>query len=105
MNLLPDGLAAQARSGDFDGQIINYVNPKDAIGAGPFEEYERHVGATYYLGEDFETANGKYDGMRGCIARFIDSISGDNYRSMEHYMFNADGSYRLRRRRPENCIA
>lgn len=67
LNLLADDLADQVRNGDFDSKIINYVHPSDSVGAGPFGEYERHVGSTYYIGNDFDGANAKYTGLEANI--------------------------------------
>lgn len=61
LNTLSNELVAKVENGDFDNQIINYVHPSDSVGAGGLEEYERHIGSTYYLGTDFDTANAKYD--------------------------------------------
>ncbi|SMF91542.1 Putative lipase essential for disintegration of autophagic bodies inside the vacuole [Paenibacillus uliginis N3/975] len=61
LNSLSDELVAKVENGDFDNQIINYVHPSDSVGAGGLEEYDRHIGSTYYLGSDFDTANAKYD--------------------------------------------
>lgn len=91
-NLLPDKLAEKAKSGEFDDKIINYVHPNDSIGAGALQEYDSHVGSTYYIGEDFRTANSDYKGIKGRIRRFIDSISGDkNFHSLDQYKFDKDG--------------
>jgi len=91
-NLLPDKLAEKAKNGEFDDKIINYVHPSDSIGAGPLKEYDSHVGSTYYLGEDFKTANSEYKGIKGRIKRFIDTISGDkNFHSLDQYKFDKDG--------------
>lgn len=91
-NLLPDKLAEKAKNGEFDDKIINYVHPSDSIGAGALTEYDSHVGSTYYLGEDFKTANSEYKGIKGRIKRFIDTISGDkNFHSFDQYKFNKDG--------------
>lgn len=61
LNSLSDELAAKVNNGEFDDQIINYVHPSDSVGAGGIDEYDRHIGSTYYLGSDFETANAKYN--------------------------------------------
>lgn len=61
LNSLSDELAAKVTNGDFDHQIINYVHPSDSVGAGGVGEYDRHIGSTYYLGSDFDTANAKYN--------------------------------------------
>ncbi|MDR0267623.1 hypothetical protein [Paenibacillus sp.] len=117
-NLLSDELVAKVNNGEFDKQIINYVHPSDSVGAGPFSEYDRHVGSTYYLGSNFTTANEKYDHMDipinfsisgrlspykiadypgswgpGQIMRVIDSFSGDNpYHALQNYTFDENGN-------------
>ncbi|WGU93538.1 lipase family protein [Paenibacillus dendritiformis] len=92
MNLLPDDLAKQAKQGKFDDLITNYVNPKDAIGAGALSEYERHVGSTYYINDDYVTANQEYEGALGAARRLKDTPFGVNHHSMKHYKFDEDGN-------------
>lgn len=92
MNLLPDDLAKQAEQGKFDELITNYVNPKDAIGAGALSEYERHVGSTYYIGDDYATANREYEGAIGAARRLKDTPFGVNHHSMKHYTFDEGGN-------------
>lgn len=116
-NLLSDDLLEKVNNGDFDKQIINYVNPSDSVGAGFISEYERHIGSTYYIGSDFQTANQSYDDIKipvqisslpfsptidfpgswgpGQIMRAIDSFSskdGISYHSLENYTFDSDGN-------------
>ena len=119
-NLLSDDLLKKINNGEFDKQIVNYVHPSDSVGAGPLSEYGRHVGSTYYLGSNFDTANAKYDNMDvpinlslnggpmfkvgdlpgswgpGQIARVIDSFSESSnhpaYHSLENYTFDENGN-------------
>jgi len=118
-NLLSDDLLKKINNGEFDKQIVNYVHPSDSVGAGPLSEYGRHVGSTYYLGSNFDTANAKYDNMDvpinlsingamfkvgdlpgswgpGQIARVIDSFSGSDdhpsYHALENYTFDENGN-------------
>lgn len=100
MNLLTDDVEKKAKNGQFDNQIINYVNPRDSIGAGALSEYDRHVGSTYYINEDYATANALYDSLppdmqlSGKIVKFGFSIMGEdyNYHNMKHYQFDEDGN-------------
>ncbi len=117
-NLLSDELLEQVNNGDFDQQIVNYVHPSDSVGAGPFSEYKRHIGSTYYIGNDFDSANQKYDDLDipvymkfsppvkignfpgewgpGQIQRALDSFSGKDgqlsYHALENYTFDQNGN-------------
>ncbi|MNJ45366.1 Lipase (class 3) [compost metagenome] len=56
-NLLTDEQLEKLNNGEYDKQVINYVHPSDSVGAGALGEYKRHVGSTYYLNSDFQSAN------------------------------------------------
>lgn len=90
MDLLPESIRKKAERGDFDSSIVNYVHPKDSIGAGAIEAYERHIGSTFYIGSKYKYENAEK--ANDPIGRFIESISGSNYHNMKHYQFDQYGN-------------
>lgn len=90
VDLLDDKTRERVFAGEFDSSIVNYVHPKDSIGAGGLAPYERHIGSTYYIGSRFKYENMDNEGRP--IRRLIESISGDNYHSMDHYQFDKYGN-------------
>lgn len=63
-NLLDDASLAKVNEGYYDGKVVNIVQPNDSVGAGGLFEYDRHVGSTYYKGQDFDSANAMYQNWR-----------------------------------------
>ncbi|PZT53251.1 lipase family protein [Paenibacillus silvae] len=63
-NLLDDASLAKVNEGYYDKKVINIVHPNDSVGAGGLLEYDRHVGSTYYKGQDFDSANAMYQNWR-----------------------------------------
>ncbi|WP_458123645.1 lipase family protein [Paenibacillus sp. Z3-2] len=59
-NLLDDVSLAKVNEGYYDGKVVNVVDPNDSVGAGGIVEYDRHVGSTFYRGQDFDSANAMY---------------------------------------------
>lgn len=88
IDILPDDINKKAEEGYFDKSIINYVHPQDSIGAGYFEEYDRHIGSTYYVGSRFEIEN--RDDVNNPISRFIDSAT--IYHKLSVFEFDKSGN-------------
>lgn len=88
VGLLPDKMQQDVEQGKFDKQIVNYVNPRDSISAGAFQEYDRHIGSTYYIGTLFEYENAEINPF----SRFLKSVSGENYHALDHYTFDEYGN-------------
>ncbi|MGO4530419.1 hypothetical protein AB4Z30_15155 [Paenibacillus sp. 2TAF8] len=63
-NLLDDASLAKVNEGYYDKKVVNIVHPNDSVGAGGISEYDRHVGSTYYKGQDFDSANAMYQNWR-----------------------------------------
>lgn len=63
-NLLDDASLAKVNEGYYDKKVVNIVHPNDSVGAGGISEYDRHVGSTYYKGQDFDSANAIYQNWR-----------------------------------------
>ena len=63
-NLLDDASLAKVNEGYYDKKVVNIVQPNDSVGAGGLFEYDRHVGSTYYKGQDFDSANAMYQNWR-----------------------------------------
>lgn len=90
VGLLPDELQKKIQNGEFDKKIVNYIHPRDSIGAGSIKAYERHIGASYYIGSTYELENGPL--LDDPIKRFVLSVSQDNFHSLDHYKFDKFGN-------------
>ncbi|MEK5062324.1 lipase family protein [Cytobacillus sp. FSL R5-0596] len=88
IDLLDEKTKAKAVAGDFDSSIVNYIHPKDSIGAGGLELYERHIGSTYYIGSRFKYENMDNEGRP--IKRLLESVA--SYHGMENYSFDKYGN-------------
>src|SRR5690606_38114013 len=73
IDLLDEQTMEKTLAGDFDSSIVNYVHPKDSIGAGGLEPYERHIGSTYYIGSRFRYENIDYEGRP--IKRLLELVA------------------------------
>ncbi|MGE7185629.1 hypothetical protein ACQKKK_17120 [Peribacillus sp. NPDC006672] len=93
--MLPEDLQEDVKKGRFDKSIINYVHPKDTVGAGAFDAYEKHIGSTYYLGMTFDVENHEQPNP---LVRLYNSITGDKksqeeyFHGMQHYTFDKFGN-------------
>lgn len=65
---------------------MNYVHPKDSIGAGAIKPYERHIGSTFYIGSPYQLENAEH--LDNYLYRFYTSIAGENYHGLNHYKFD-----------------
>ncbi|WP_338541771.1 lipase family protein [Paenibacillus tundrae] len=63
-NLLDDISLSRVNEGYYDGKVVNVVDPNDSVGAGGIVEYDRHVGSTFYRGQDFDSANAMYQNWK-----------------------------------------
>ncbi|WP_458125039.1 lipase family protein [Paenibacillus sp. Z3-2] len=81
-NLTPE-VRRQAEAGAFDGQVVNYASPSDLVASGTLGGYDRHVGSTYYINSDYDSAN---DGV-SIIDKAKNSFGGENYHSLDQYDF------------------
>lgn len=90
VKLLPKKEQDKVKKGEYDKKVINYVHPKDSIGAGGIREYDDHIGSTYYIGSIYELEN--RDLIDRPIKRLIASIGGDEYHSLQHYKFDQFGN-------------
>ncbi len=88
IDLLPDNIKADAEKGKFDKDIINYIDPRDSIGAGALRAYTRHIGATYMIGSRYEIANA--DKKNSPFDRFRDTLN--IYHSPDRYKFDMNGN-------------
>lgn len=113
-NLLTDEQLEKLNNGEYDKQIINYVHPSDSVGAGALGEYKRHVGSTYYVNLDFQSANEAYYTIKyptiiggkvwyipgqwgpGHFMRVAFSFMGSDdrlsFHSLENFTFDSDGN-------------
>ncbi|MDQ0497006.1 lipase family protein [Paenibacillus brasilensis] len=73
----------KAENGEFDHQITNFLHPGDVIASGAFGGYDLHVGSTYYVDSNYETAN---NGV-GVKEKIENTLSGPAYHKLEHYHF------------------
>ncbi|WP_456364327.1 lipase family protein [Priestia aryabhattai] len=81
----------KVKQGKYDKQVVNYVHPKDSIGAGGILAYKNHIGSTYYIGTTYDMENRKL--MDAPISRLMESISGDDYyHGSNHYKFDEFGN-------------
>jgi hypothetical protein len=88
IDLLHEQTREKAVAGDFDSSIVNYVHPKDSIGAGGLEPYKRHIGSTYYIGSRFKYENMDNEGRP--IKRLLESVA--SYHGIENYTFDKYGN-------------
>ncbi|WHX40366.1 hypothetical protein QNH36_22440 [Mesobacillus sp. AQ2] len=88
IDLLDEKTKTKAFAGDFDSSIVNYVHPKDSIGAGGLEPYDRHIGSTFYIGSRFKYENMDNEGRP--FKRLLESIG--TYHGMENYKFDKYGN-------------
>lgn len=87
VDLLDKKTKEKVMAGEFDSTVINYVHPKDSVGAGGIKPWDRHVGSTYYIGTKFEYEN--YNNRNRPFKRLAESIN--NYHDMKHYKFDKYG--------------
>ncbi|ADM68489.1 hypothetical protein GMA19_00638 [Paenibacillus polymyxa E681] len=73
----------KAENGEFDHQVTNFLHPGDIIASGAFGGYDLHVGSTYYVDSNYETAN---NGV-GVKEKIDNTLSGPAYHKLEHYDF------------------
>lgn len=89
-DMLPNDIQKKVDAGEYKGQIINYINPKDTISGGALREDKTHIGDTYMVNSDFKTANNDY-GMHQ-IDRFLDSIGAKDFHGIKNYHVDAFGN-------------
>ncbi|EJQ92815.1 MULTISPECIES: lipase family protein [Bacillus cereus group] len=89
-DMLPKDIQKKVDAGEYKGQIINYINPKDTISGGALREDKTHIGDTYMVNSDFKTANNDY-GMHQ-IDRFLDSIGAKDFHGIKNYHVDAFGN-------------
>ncbi|WDZ55441.1 lipase family protein [Paenibacillus polymyxa] len=77
----------KAENGEFDHQVTNFLHPGDIIASGAFGGYDLHVGSTYYVDSNYETAN---NGV-GVKEKIDNTLSGPAYHSLNHYKFDKNG--------------
>jgi hypothetical protein len=91
VELLPSELQKEVMAGKFDEKITNYIHPKDSIGAGSINPYEKHIGASYYIGSTYEYENA--DNINNPLYRLYLSVTkATNYHSLDHYSFDKFGN-------------
>ncbi|MDF9529824.1 lipase family protein [Bacillus cereus] len=89
-DMLPKDIQKKVDAGEYKGQIINYINPKDTISGGALREDKTHIGDTYMVNSDFKTANNDY-GMHQ-FDRFLDSIGAKDFHGIKNYHVDAFGN-------------
>ncbi|WP_110926317.1 lipase family protein [Bacillus massiliglaciei] len=95
VHLLPADLQKDVKAGKYNKVIVNYIHPKDSIGAGGIREWERHIGSSFYIGYNFEFENYK---NKAIFPRFLASITGDKksdqeyWHGLQHYKFDELGN-------------
>ncbi|MDM5238936.1 hypothetical protein QUF83_23120 [Bacillus cereus] len=89
-DMLPKDIRKRVDAGEYKGQIINYINPKDSISGGALREDKTHIGDTYMVNSNFKTANNDY-GMHQ-IDRFLDSIGAKDFHGLSSYHFDTFGN-------------
>ncbi|SCB00779.1 Uncharacterized protein BWINRA5_04216 [Bacillus mycoides] len=89
-DMLPKDIQKRVDAGEYKGQIINYINPKDSISGGALREDKTHIGDTYMVNSDFKTANSDY-GMHQ-IDRLLDSIGAKDFHGINNYHVDAFGN-------------
>lgn len=90
VELLPKETQKKVEKGEFDEKIVNYIHPRDSIGAGSLKPFERHIGSSYYIGSTYELENGAL--LDHPIQRFMLSISKENFHSLDQYEFDKFGN-------------
>ncbi|MBM7690798.1 hypothetical protein JOC77_000201 [Peribacillus deserti] len=88
VHLLPEDMQKKVKKEYYDRQIVNYVNPKDSVGAGAINPYERHIGSTYYIGTNFALENANST----MLGRARDSFTGPARHNLKHFTFDAVGN-------------
>lgn len=89
-DMLPKHIQKKVDAGEYKGQIINYINPKDSISGGALREDKTHIGDTYMVNSDFKTANNDYGVHQ--IDRFLDSIGAKDFHGLDNYHVDAFGN-------------
>lgn len=91
IDALPKNVRKKVESGIFDEKIINYIHPKDSVGAGAFSP-ERHIGSAYYIGSRYEVENA--ENIENPLWRFYDSAFpwNTNYHALTNFNFDEDGN-------------
>ncbi len=88
IDLLDNTTKQKVIAGNFDSTVVNYVHPKDSVGAGGLEPYERHIGSTYYIGTQFDYENIETKGKP--FKRLFESFK--TYHGMHQYTFDEFGN-------------
>ncbi|WP_426333397.1 lipase family protein [Paenibacillus silvae] len=79
----------KAEEGGFDRQVTNFIHPGDFIASGMLGGYERHVGSTFVIDQNYDEFNTRY-GLEAW-KKWNDTLKDPNYHDMEHYKFDDDG--------------
>ncbi|MFK4439353.1 hypothetical protein ABH897_003239 [Paenibacillus sp. RC73] len=77
----------KAEKGEFDHQITNFLHPGDMIASFIGGGYDLHVGSSYHINSNYETAN---DGI-GLKEQIDNTLGGPYYHSLEYYKFDENG--------------
>ncbi|KAF6573877.1 hypothetical protein JDW19_22120 [Paenibacillus polymyxa] len=77
----------KAENGEFDHQITNFLHPSDMIASFIGGGYDLHVGASYHIDNNYQTAN---EGL-GLKERVDNTLGGPSYHSLNHYKFDKNG--------------
>jgi len=85
-SLTPE-MRRKAEEGAFDGQVTNFIHPGDFIASGMLGGYERHVGSTLVIDQNYDDFNAGY----GAVDKVKDTLGGPGYHDMKHYSFDEDG--------------
>ncbi|WP_154985891.1 lipase family protein [Paenibacillus polysaccharolyticus] len=87
-SLTPE-MRRKAEEGAFDGQVTNFIHPGDFIASGFFGGYERHVGSTFVIDQNYDEFNTRY-GLE-VWNKWNDTLGGPYYHDMKHFQFDEDG--------------
>ncbi|QKS56999.1 DUF2974 domain-containing protein [Paenibacillus barcinonensis] len=79
----------KAEEGEFDRQVTNFIHPGDFIASGMLGGYERHVGSTFVIDQNYDEFNTRY-GLEAW-KKWNDTLNDPNYHDMKHYKFDDDG--------------
>ncbi|CAH0343891.1 hypothetical protein [Bacillus sp. CECT 9360] len=90
LHLLPEKLQKKVNKGHYDQTIVNFIHPRDSIGAGGIAPYKRHIGSSYYIGLDYELENSEW--LDKPLKRLYFSLAKDNYHNMKHFEFDKFGN-------------
>lgn len=92
VDILPDEAKERVLKGLLDKKVVNYIHPRDSIGAGAVEPYSRHIGSSFYVGSRYYVENAEQ--LHNPLGRFLDSALpwNSDFHGLQNFDFDENGN-------------